>query len=139
MNFMAFITSPFAKIGGAALLVIAFVVGTHIWLDKRDQAAFQRGSDTKAAEVAAEVTRANENARLLEKSLVLIATATGDRANTQGSALTVKLEPLVKELTHEIQADRGADCAVSDGVRRTLKDQRAAVNAGVAASSPSQP
>jgi hypothetical protein len=139
MNFAALIASPFIKFGGVALLVAGVIFGTHMWLDHRDSVAFQRGVDSKTAEVAQAVTRANDNARLLEQAMGSMSNAIGGRANAQQAALTVKLEPLVKELTNAINSDPNARCALSDGVRGAIKDQRATVNAGIAASDPGQP
>jgi len=131
--------SPFVKIGGIALVAVVLVVGVTTWLGKRDDAAFRRGVEATEAQVRQATDRANAAERKLELSMSLTTTLIGQRAQTQGSALTIKLETMQKDLAREIQTDAGARCRVADGVLSALQAQRTAVNAGIAASDPGQP
>jgi hypothetical protein len=135
----AWLLSPFAKVGGALLAAALVVIAFNVWLGKRDDAAFRRGVDSTEAQVRQETDRANAAERKLELSMNTTQQLIGQRAQAQASALTIKLEPLQKDLVREIQADAGSRCRVADGVLGTLKAQRAAVNAGIAASDPGQP
>lgn len=129
----------FAKIGGGVLVVVALVAGFNLWLGKRDDAAFARGVASIERQVLEERVRADAAERLSERTMALTATLIGSRSGAQLSDLTIKLESQQKDLSREIQADRGADCRISDGVLNALRAERATVNASIAASNPGEP
>lgn len=134
-----FMKSPLGKLLGGVLLAAALVWGFTHWLSGREKAAYQRGAAAVTQELKDAQAAANIAARQLETSMQLNSNLVAARNDTQTAALTVKLEPLQKELTREVQADPHGACTVSDGVRRTLDAQRAAVNSSIVASDPSQP
>lgn len=120
-------------------LAIALIVGLHVWLDRRDAAAYARGAAAVEARVKDAQARADAAEREREQAFQLTTAVIDKRTDAQATKLSVTLDPLSKALNNAIQADTSARCRVAGGVLDNLEAQRAAVNTGIATSNPVEP
>lgn len=129
--------SRYGKYLAGAIIVGGAVISFNVWKGNLEDAHEQIGFERAERQYTDDVNAANERERKTQGRLDNMVVAFGGLATQREQAINLTVKPIIEGMQNEVANDpRYRECAVTGGMLDQLNAGRAAVDQGIAASTP---